>query len=376
MGPAWKKTISTAQAGPTLEGEELEANPDDAEEDSDEDEPEEENIFQSNPPDQEHGVEWEGMELNKAPTVVLTLEEVPLMEVTAPSVTSGLSVGGTFHGFTPSEAAGPSGVVQQGTPRVPPSQAAGPSVGMQATPVGRRGRRARPRSPEEQDLTDVLQMMSLSAESIDLTRSLLDAISGVSNEVAGLSGEVAAMTREMGTISGTISEGIVAMREGMSEVVQTTTRTMREGMSEVVQTTTRTMREGMLQVIETLSGPMKDGMLELAAAIREHAQTPRPLTESTVTPTPIPAPASEEPKARPPNLPPDAEAPHPQEVRSTEMLKRISLVPSPETLRHRLRVGVVECPRLSAAGGLRIRGMRDGCSRSLLLLLLLLLFSN
>uniref|UniRef100_UPI00398E603F myb-related transcription factor, partner of profilin-like n=1 Tax=Pristiophorus japonicus TaxID=55135 RepID=UPI00398E603F len=55
MGPAWRKTISTAQAGPTLEGEEPEANPEDAKEDSDADEPEEGNIFQSNPPGQERG---------------------------------------------------------------------------------------------------------------------------------------------------------------------------------------------------------------------------------------------------------------------------------------------------------------------------------
>uniref|UniRef100_UPI00398F227F uncharacterized protein n=1 Tax=Pristiophorus japonicus TaxID=55135 RepID=UPI00398F227F len=358
MGFVWRKATSTAQAGSTLEGEEREANPDDAEEDSDTDKPEEENIFQSNPPDQHGG---EGMELDEAPTVVLTLEEVPLITVTAPSVTSGLRVDRTFHGFTPSEVAGPSGgmratsrappsqaagpsggvqrgtprappsqaagpsdVVQRATPRAPPSQAAGPSGGVQrgtpraplsqaagpsggvqrgtpraplsqaagpsggvrAAPVGRRGRRARPHSPEVQDLTDVVQMMSLTTESIDLTQSLLDTISGVSDEVAGLLGEITAMTREMGMTFVTISEGIVAMREGMSEVVQTTSLTM---------------REGMLQVVETLFGCMRDGMLELAAAIREHTQTPRPLTQSTVSPTPIRTPVSEEPKAGPSN---------------------------------------------------------------------------
>uniref|UniRef100_UPI00398E7475 zinc finger protein 507 isoform X3 n=1 Tax=Pristiophorus japonicus TaxID=55135 RepID=UPI00398E7475 len=55
MGSAWRKATTTAQTGPTLEGEELEANSDDAEEDSDMDKPEEENIFQSHLPDQKHG---------------------------------------------------------------------------------------------------------------------------------------------------------------------------------------------------------------------------------------------------------------------------------------------------------------------------------
>uniref|UniRef100_UPI00398F5416 alpha-1,6-mannosylglycoprotein 6-beta-N-acetylglucosaminyltransferase A-like isoform X2 n=1 Tax=Pristiophorus japonicus TaxID=55135 RepID=UPI00398F5416 len=161
MGPAWRKATTTSQAGPTLEGEELEANPDDAEEDSDEDEPEE-NIFQSHLPDQEHGGEGEGVQ--EASTVVLTFKEVQVLpiEVPAPSLTSGLSVGPTFHGFPPSEAgdssgvqrgaprappseaAGPSGCVQQGTLRGPQSEAAGPSGMLRATPRVRRRRRARP----------------------------------------------------------------------------------------------------------------------------------------------------------------------------------------------------------------------------------------
>uniref|UniRef100_UPI00398EFDA4 uncharacterized protein isoform X4 n=1 Tax=Pristiophorus japonicus TaxID=55135 RepID=UPI00398EFDA4 len=276
MGVAWIKATTTAQAGPTLKGEELESNPDDAEEDSDDDEPEE-NIFQSHPPDQEHGGEREGMEMNEAPTVLLTLEEVqvPPIELPAPSVTSGLSVGGTLHGFLPSEAAGPSGVVQRGTPMAPPSKAAGPSCGVRAIPVGRRGRRAQPRSPEVQDLTDVLQMMAMSGESIDLTRSLLVTISGIGHEVAGLSGEVTAISQEMGMMSGTMSEGIsqsaetrlVTMKEGMSQVADVLSVSIREGMSEMVQTLSVNMREGMLQVADTLLLNMREGMLQIVETL-------------------------------------------------------------------------------------------------------------
>uniref|UniRef100_UPI00398F1206 RNA exonuclease 1 homolog isoform X2 n=1 Tax=Pristiophorus japonicus TaxID=55135 RepID=UPI00398F1206 len=325
MGPAWRKATTIAQAGPTFEGEEREANPDYAE-DSDKDESKE-NIFQSHPSDQEHGGEGEGMEMDEAPTVLLTLVEVqvPPIEVPAHSVTTGLSVRKPWNVPTseaedssgvvqrgmprapPSEAACSSGMVQRGTPRDSPSEAESPSDGVRATPMGRRGRRARPRSPERQDLTDVVQMIAMSEESIDLTKSLLDTISG--DEVVGLSGEVTAISREMGMMSRTMSEGIsesaettlvtmregmsqvadalsVNIREGMSEIVQTLSLNMREGMSQVVETVLLNMREGMLQVVETLSGRTRDDMLELAAAIREHAQTPRPLTESTVTPTP------------------------------------------------------------------------------------------
>uniref|UniRef100_UPI00398ECA22 uncharacterized protein n=1 Tax=Pristiophorus japonicus TaxID=55135 RepID=UPI00398ECA22 len=117
MGPAWRKATTTAQAGPTLEGEELEANPDEAEadteDDSDADKPEEENIFQSHFLDQEHGGggerEGQGDVMDEALTVVHTLEEVqvPPIEVPAPFL-SGTSVG-TFHGFSQSYAGDSSG---------------------------------------------------------------------------------------------------------------------------------------------------------------------------------------------------------------------------------------------------------------------------
>uniref|UniRef100_UPI00398EA2D8 uncharacterized protein n=1 Tax=Pristiophorus japonicus TaxID=55135 RepID=UPI00398EA2D8 len=158
MGPAWGKTISTAQAGPTLEGKELEANPEDVDDDdSDADEPEE-NILQSNPPDQEHGEEGEGRELDEAATFLLNIEQVQFMELPVSSVTSGLSAGGTFHGFTHSVVAGPSNGLQQVTPMAPPSEAAGPTGVLRGRPRVR-GRRNRPCSPEMQDATDVVQIM-------------------------------------------------------------------------------------------------------------------------------------------------------------------------------------------------------------------------
>uniref|UniRef100_UPI00398E9317 uncharacterized protein n=1 Tax=Pristiophorus japonicus TaxID=55135 RepID=UPI00398E9317 len=115
-----------------------------------------------------------GEGMDEAPIAVLTLEELQVLpiEVPAPSL-SGMTVGGTFHGFSPSQAAGPSGM-------------------QRATSSVRRGRRARQRSSELQDLTDVVQMMAMSAECIDLTQSLLDSISEVGDEMLG---EVTTLSR-------------------------------------------------------------------------------------------------------------------------------------------------------------------------------------
>uniref|UniRef100_UPI00398F382E uncharacterized protein n=1 Tax=Pristiophorus japonicus TaxID=55135 RepID=UPI00398F382E len=323
MGPAWRRTISTAQAGPTREGVELEDNPpDDPNQDSDVDEPEEE----SNLPEQHgHKGHFEGFDDR---SVLLNLE-VNTSHLPGSSVISG----STFYGFPPSEVAGPGGggVPQHCTPMAPPSEVTGPSsngagagANQQGTPgVPRsqpaspsgmlrrrsrgRGRRHGSRAPEMQDATDVVQMMALGGESVELTRSLLDTITGVNEEVAGLSGEVTVMAREIGTMSANISEGMVAMRDGMSEVVERMTVAM-----------TKAMREG---------------MSELAAAIREHAQTPCPLTESTATPTPIAAPSSEQAEAMPSDLPPgpsnlprDVDTPPPSRYPVAEMLERRILV--------------------------------------------------
>uniref|UniRef100_UPI00398E5869 uncharacterized protein n=1 Tax=Pristiophorus japonicus TaxID=55135 RepID=UPI00398E5869 len=135
--------------------------------------------------------------MDEAHTVVLTLEEMQVPATELPGAfLSGTRVG-TFHGFSQSESADPSGV-QQATPRV------------------RRGRRAQQCSPEVQDLTVVVQMMARSAESIDLTQSLLDTISGVGDEVSGLSREVTTLSREMGTLSGNMMEGMLQAADTMS----------------------------------------------------------------------------------------------------------------------------------------------------------------
>uniref|UniRef100_UPI00398F7EE9 interferon-induced GTP-binding protein Mx3-like isoform X2 n=1 Tax=Pristiophorus japonicus TaxID=55135 RepID=UPI00398F7EE9 len=207
-GPAWRKVTSTAQAWPTLEREELKANPDDAEEDSDMDKPEEENIFQSNPPDQ-HGGEREGMELDEARSVVLTLEEVPLMEVTAPSVISGLSVGGTFHSFLLSEAAGPSGGVRA-TPQALLSEAAGPSGGVQATPRALLSEAAGPSGGVQATPRALLSEAAGPSGGVRATPRAL------SSEAAGPSGGVRATPRTLSSEAAGPSDGVRATPRTLS----------------------------------------------------------------------------------------------------------------------------------------------------------------
>uniref|UniRef100_UPI00398F052C activating signal cointegrator 1 complex subunit 1 isoform X1 n=1 Tax=Pristiophorus japonicus TaxID=55135 RepID=UPI00398F052C len=128
-----------------------------------------------------------------------------------------LSTSATFHGFTPSEVAGPSGgrEMHLGTPSPPPSQPAPRTGGVPLDRPTARGRRSRLVSPERQPSVEVNQIVSLGEETNALTRSLIAAVSGVRDEVATLSGEISALRRE---VRAGISEGAQTMADAMREL--------------------------------------------------------------------------------------------------------------------------------------------------------------
>uniref|UniRef100_UPI00398EFD07 uncharacterized protein n=1 Tax=Pristiophorus japonicus TaxID=55135 RepID=UPI00398EFD07 len=196
-----RKRISSAQAGPTREEEE--------------DTPQHLEGPDACAPDQGGwGKEW-SMEMCSRENADCDMEQSIVQGITLPETS--MSSSATFHGFTPSEVAGPSGdgEMHVGTANAPPSQ---PTPRTGGVPLGRptvRGRRSRPVSPERQPSADVNQVLSLGEGSSALTRSLVATISGVCDEVATLSGEISALRREL---RAGISEGVQTMADAMREL--------------------------------------------------------------------------------------------------------------------------------------------------------------